>query len=108
MINQIINKLNGKNIVILGFGKEGKSTYRFIRKYMGNIKLTIADKNDVRNSDELTNDNNVDVIFGNEYLNNLDKFDLIIKSPGISLNYLDSKYLYSIQDNISVRTFARS
>lgn len=101
MINQIINKLNGKNIVILGFGKEGKSTYRFIRKYMGNIKLTIADKNDVRNSDELTNDNNVDVIFGNEYLNNLDKFDLIIKSPGISLNYLDSKYLYSIQDKIT-------
>ena len=31
---KILNKLIGKNIAILGFGREGKSTYSFIRKHL--------------------------------------------------------------------------
>ena len=45
MIQQIINKLSQySNIAILGFGREGKTTYEFIRKYNKDIKLTIIDK----------------------------------------------------------------
>ena len=33
MYKKIIEKLANKNIAILGFGKEGKSSYEFIRRY---------------------------------------------------------------------------
>ena len=32
--DKIIDELKNKKIVILGFGMEGKSSYRFIRKYL--------------------------------------------------------------------------
>ena len=49
MINKIIQKLNNyNNIAILGFGREGKTTYEFIRKHNKDIKLTIIDKSETR------------------------------------------------------------
>ena len=39
----IIEELKNKRIAILGFGKEGQSTYHYIRKYLPNQELTIAD-----------------------------------------------------------------
>lgn len=83
MINSIINELDGKNIAILGFGMEGRATYHFIRRY-SNMYLTIIDKNNVlENSEELQNDNNVYVIYGDNYLEGLEQYDLVIKSPGV-------------------------
>lgn len=84
MYKKIINKLKDKNIAILGFGREGKSTYNFIRKYLKEQKLTILDKNEITLSDPYTK-----IITGNNYLENLEKYDLIIKSPGISLKDID-------------------
>ena len=44
-IDKIMEKLRKySNIAILGFGREGKSTYNFIRKYDKDLKLTILDK----------------------------------------------------------------
>ena len=81
MQNEIINKLrNYSNIAILGFGKEGMSTYNFIRRYDESIKLTIVDGKeiDVSNlSASYKKYNGVDT--------DLDEFDLIIKSPGIPI-----------------------
>ena len=84
MINSILDELNGKNVAILGFGIEGKSTYNFIRRY-SNMKLTIIDKVNV-SSDELSN---VDIIYGDNYLDGLDKYDLVIKSPGVITKDID-------------------
>ena len=84
MYNQIIDKLKDKNIAILGFGKEGKSTYNFIRRYLKNQKLTIIDKKEQVLEDEFVN-----IISGDNYLDNLDNYDLIIKSPGITLKDID-------------------
>ena len=83
MINSILNELKGKNVAILGFGIEGKSTYNFIRRY-SDMKLTIIDK--VNISDNL---NNVDIIYGENYLDDLDKYDLVIKSPGVITKDID-------------------
>ena len=93
MINKIIDKLKNKNIAILGFGREGKSTYNFIRKYLGNIHLTIIDKKEIE-----LDDSNVSIISGNNYLDELDKYDLIIKTPGISLKDID---ISSFKDKIT-------
>lgn len=79
MQNKIWEFLKNKKIAILGFGKEGESTYNFIRRNSKQF-LTIIDKNKIEIEDE-----NVEVIYGDGYLNNLDNYDLIIKTPGISL-----------------------
>lgn len=81
----IVNKLKNKNIAILGFGREGISSYKFIRKYLPNQKLTIIDEKDIRDNDVLSNDNNINFIIGKDYLNNLEIYDEVIKTPGIPL-----------------------
>jgi UDP-N-acetylmuramoylalanine--D-glutamate ligase len=74
------------NILILGFGKEGKSTYKHLRKSNPTGLLTIADQNPNIAQDEiLKNDSNLNFKLGDDYLQNLDEYDVIIKSPGISL-----------------------
>lgn len=91
MYNKILEKINNKNIAILGFGKEGKSTYNFIRRY-SNQTLTILDKNDIlKNNEYLKEDKNLKIITGDTYLNNLEQYDLIIKAPGIALLDIDLK-----------------
>lgn len=87
MINLIKEKLlKYKNIAILGFGREGKSTYKFFRKIMPDKKLTIIDMvNVIEKNDYLKSDKNLEVVFGDTYLDNLDNYDYIMKTPGISL-----------------------
>lgn len=90
MYRKIINKIKDKNVAILGFGKEGISTYKFIRRHL-NQKLTIIDKNEkIKENEILSNDNNIEFVLGNKYLDNLDKYDLIIKSAGVSLKDIDT------------------
>ena len=84
MINNIISFLKDKKILILGFGKEGKSSLAFLRKYLPSSKITIADKN------KIDIDINVDIIYGANYLDCLNDFDIILKSPGISLKNIDT------------------
>ena len=47
MYNKILEKLENKKIAILGFGREGKSTYSFITRHLDNQDITILDKNDI-------------------------------------------------------------
>ena len=44
MYKEILEKFVDKNIAILGFGREGKSTYKFLRRFFPGVKLTIVDK----------------------------------------------------------------
>jgi UDP-N-acetylmuramoylalanine--D-glutamate ligase len=82
MINNIVNYLKDKKIAILGFGLEGKSTLNFILKHLPNKEVTVIDKN--TNIEKITNDN-VSYVLGDDYLDHLNDFDLVIKTPGISL-----------------------
>ncbi|MBE6144743.1 MAG: UDP-N-acetylmuramoyl-L-alanine--D-glutamate ligase [Firmicutes bacterium] len=90
MYHKIVEELKDKKVAILGFGVEGKSTYNFIRKYLPNQIITIIDKNDVSTLEMLQNDNNIDFVMGDDYLNNLDIYDLIIKSPGITFKDIET------------------
>ena len=87
--NLIIDFFKGKKIVIVGFGREGVSSYRFIRKYYPNLPLTIADKSPNINTDGLGDDKHLRLIAGEEYDKNLNQFDIILKSPGVNLNQIN-------------------
>ena len=75
VINEIAGMLNGKSILILGFGREGKATYEFIKKYVKYTSLGIADKNEIKAPEK--------VYFGDNYLEAVKGYDIVIKSPGI-------------------------
>ena len=64
-----------KRILILGYGKEGKATEQFLKKYVPDAEIGIADKN--------LNDN---------YLNEQINYDLVIKTPGIPKKYITKPY----------------
>ena len=84
-MKDILDKLQKQSILILGFGKEGISTYRFIRRYFPLKKIAIADKNSKYTELDLLNgDKNLECFFGENYKENINSYDIIIKSPGIS------------------------
>lgn len=67
----------GKKVLILGFGREGRSTYNVIKNMP--CTIGIADKNDV------TFDCDANFIIGDEYQKAVYDYDLVFKSPGIVL-----------------------
>ncbi len=75
----LIDYLKDKKTLILGFGREGKSTYNFIRKHLPEKHITIGDKNNV-----IVDDANVSYVCGDDYLENLGEYELVFKSPGIA------------------------
>jgi UDP-N-acetylmuramoyl-L-alanine---L-glutamate ligase len=90
MHEMILRKLAGKRILLLGFGREGRSSYTLIRKIAPDTHLTIADRNDsIRSLPEVSADPELEFNTGEGYLSSLDTYDLILKSPGISLKDLD-------------------
>ena len=96
MISQIYDILKNKKILILGYGREGKSSYNLIRQYYPDIFIGIYDKNEIKDSLQ-----NVTIHCGDSYQDILADYDLIIKSPGIvfySKNSRDYKKLTSQTD----------
>ena len=109
MIEEIISFLKDKKIAILGFGLEGKSTYNFIRKYLPEKELDILFKcrGEQCSSDtdfiKAETDKFTRFIIGEEYLNNLEEYDIILKSPGISFKNIDiSKFENKISSQLEL------
>ena len=74
-----IRDLNGKVICVLGYGREGRAMVDALETFAPNAEITIADQNakvdcsDTKHWKQL----------GEGWLENLGKFDVLIKSPGI-------------------------
>lgn len=81
MFDLILNRLRGKRILILGFGREGKSTLHFLNKYLPDASVGVADKNPMEG---VTHS-------GEHYLEAIYDYDIVIKTPGISLKDFDTK-----------------
>jgi UDP-N-acetylmuramoylalanine--D-glutamate ligase len=65
-------------IAIIGFNTEGQATYDFFKKHARDHTITICDRNA-----DITVPEGTDHVLGDGYLDNLDRFDLIIRSAGI-------------------------
>lgn len=105
MINDLIQYFKDTKVLILGFGKEGQSTYKLIRRYLKDQKLYIADsrENFDDNYEFLKEDDNVIIINGENYLQNLNDYDVIMKSPGISFVGIDTtQYVNKIKSQLEL------
>ena len=98
MKNKIIQELTGKKILILGFGREGKSTYNFIVNNKINCTLGIADKNCIMDEEVLKS---TTLHVGENYLDAMGEYDVVIKTPGISFKDID---LTNIREKITSQT----
>ncbi len=68
--------LENKKILILGMGREGRSSLRYLQTHVPSVEIMLADQNDPHIS-------GVDGFYGADYLAHMDEFDLVLKSPGI-------------------------
>ena len=89
MRDKIIEELKKySDIAILGFGREGKSTYHFIRSFDQKKKLTILDEKEID-----VDDDNVVYKKYNGKDTDLEEYDLIIKTPGIPILWLSKSII---------------
>lgn len=85
-----------KKVLILGFGREGRSTYRVLQAVDSLAELAIADGM----ATELPAD--VTVYSGEGYLDHLDEYDVVIKSPGVPLPKHPAEYACHITSQIEL------
>jgi len=105
MINDLIKYLEGKKVLILGFGMEGYSTYRLIRRHLPEQKVYISDANSkvYEKYEDVQKDVNVEIITADKYLKELEKYDVIMKTPGLSFKDIDtSKFIDKIKSQIEL------
>ena len=81
MCQQLTDFFKDKSVIILGYGREGMSTYSYIRKYMPEKPIAIADKKEV----SVPNDKNVVIFSGDDYMKHIFDYDVVMKTPGIPL-----------------------
>lgn len=77
----------GRSVAILGFGREGQSTYRTLRHFFPELKLTVLDEATSlpeSAAQMLGGDRNSDLVTGPAALTALTNFEVIFKTPGIS------------------------
>ena len=79
MKEKLRNFFEGKKVLILGFGREGHSTLELIKNF--NCKIGIADQN-LAVTSELEQ---FELFSGENYLNAISEYDIVMKTPGIAL-----------------------
>ncbi len=85
MKQDIIDYLKDKSILVLGYGREGRSAVEFIQQNIPGANFAVADQN------ELLIDN-VHTYWGDDYLDACKEYDIVIKSPGVVIkDYLDDE-----------------
>ncbi len=99
MKGKIKQELTGKRILILGFGREGRSTYRFIKNNNIDCEIGIADIKDI--TDEEILQDGVILHTGENYLEAMKDYDVIMKTPGQSFKDVD---LTGLRDKVTSQT----
>ncbi len=88
---EITSFLDKQKILILGLADEGRSSCQFLRSIFPEKKIGLADQRKLKELDSgwqqlISQDKNLSLFLGENYLSSLEQFQLIIKTPGIPLN----------------------
>ena len=89
-IRMITEELKGKRIWILGFGREGRSSLRYITRHLPEAQVYVADANMGLEKElrQLLPDGHY--VLGPDYLQAAGRADLVLQSPGVCLkDHLD-------------------
>ncbi len=89
MLDILRNMLTDQRVLILGFGREGRSTLKRILQAGAYASLAIADQADLSSA---VSDPSIEMLSGPSYMDALNDYDLIFKSPGIVLPKDPSEY----------------
>ena len=76
-------ELRGESFLIIGFGREGKSVYRYLRSRNPSARIGIADRGEIKLEESLTR--STELFSGPSYLSSAPSFSTIIRSPGVSI-----------------------
>lgn len=79
MFRELIEFLDKKSVLILGFGREGRSTYDVIRRNLPEKQIGIGDIRDIS-----LNDKFVTLHCGPDYMKAIEDYEVVIKTPGVS------------------------
>ena len=95
-----LDQFKNKKVLILGFGREGKDNFYFLRKLFPEKILGIADKSE----DIEKPDKKVNLHLGKNYLKPslLKNYDVIIKTPGIPFKILPKSALKKIKTQTEI------
>ncbi len=85
MIDYIRERIANKRVLILGFGREGKSTLELFREAGSAKEIAIGDRKELEIS-------GVTLHCGADYQEHIDEYDLVMKSPGIVLERPAKEY----------------
>jgi UDP-N-acetylmuramoylalanine--D-glutamate ligase len=83
-----LESLGKTRVLILGFGKEGIDSFKLLRKLFPKKIIEVADKRPFNKLDGeakrlLGSDERKELYLGETYLDDLGKYDFILKSPGV-------------------------
>lgn len=98
MIEKIEPWIKGKRILLLGYGREGQSTWNVLRRLGTYEALDIAD---LKAPAALPEDGTV-WHTGPDYQKCMDDYDVVFKSPGIVLERPENEYRCSILSQTEV------
>ncbi|MDR2688066.1 MAG: UDP-N-acetylmuramoyl-L-alanine--D-glutamate ligase [Oscillospiraceae bacterium] len=80
MLAQLLEFLGRGRIALLGFGREGRSSYAFLRGHFPDRPLLVADRAPIE-----IDDPHVSLLCGENHLDALRQCDILLKSPGVPL-----------------------
>lgn len=105
-IELILKILRNNKILILGFGREGQSTLRFLNHWLPDAEIGLADANLISET-ILPENHSYTLHTGPDYLQAVEKYQFIIKTPGIPgrLIQLKSDQILSSQTDLFLEAF---
>ena len=82
-----IEDLSAKSVCIIGFGREGQAMAEALEKHAPRCRITVAEKNQepfgFSQGESRIKNQEYEFQLGENYLDKLERFDVLIKSPGI-------------------------
>lgn len=105
MKDYISELIKDKKVLILGFGREGRSSFQLFKNVGGFFCLDVADGNPTIAEEKI----DAKIIAGPQYLDVIDEYDIVMKSPGIVLprEISDYKAMITCQIDLFMHEYGR-